>query len=746
MNSGGPATVSRASLYLQTQIKGGETTGSRITMKKYDKIYKSACRMCHGGCGVLVMVKDGKVVQVKGDPDSPLNRGKLCIKGLSSIEHLYHPDRLNFPLKRAGKRGEGKWQRISWDEAYSHIIQQIERIRDETGVESIAIAQGTGRHHSRHVVRFANALGTPNWYEPGTAQCFIPRIIAGMAGYGGLPICDYYSETNPACALVWGRNPTIAGSDGEPQFRIQDAIKKGTRLIVVDPRKTELAAKAEIWLQIRPGTDDALALSMLNVIINENLYDKAFVEKWTVGFDALKERVQQYSPQWAEPITWIPADQIVEAARLYAQIRPSVLEWGCALEHTPNCLQTVRAVSLLPGITGNIDIPGGMMMGMDIMPGAPNLFEHLPESAKSKRLGADQFKALGGKEAVHPSAHIPTVMQAMRTGEPYPVNALLAFGNNSLVSCADSRLVYESLMNLEFFLVMDLYMTPTAELADLVLPAASWLELDELFGVPYVAPFAVLAQQKIVREYERCSDEEVFIELARRLKLDVGTKSLEEIFKQQLEETEKLYPEFKGITVDEIRKKGSISVPIQYKKYETLGFQTESGKVELSSSYMEKLGYDPLPYYSEPPESPLSQPETTEQFPLILTTGGRAKYFFCSEYLQVPSLRKKHPDPLVEIHPLTAAEHHISDGDWVSIETRRGRIQQKANVTEGIAPKVINVQYGWWYPEDKTPEHGIWKSNANVLTAITPPYDPAMGTYQLRALLCRIKKADSIDG
>lgn len=709
-------------------------------MKKYDKMYKSACRMCHGGCGVLVMVKDGKVVQIKGDPDSPLNRGKLCIKGLSSIEHLYHPDRLKYPLKRAGKRGEGKWERISWDEALGEIVQQIDRIRNDNGAESIAIAQGTGRHHSKHVVRFANALGTPNWYEPGTAQCFIPRIIAGIKTYGGLPICDYYGDTNPACALVWGHNPTVSGPDGELQFRIQDAIKKGTRLIVVDPRRTELAARAEIWLQIRPGTDDALALSMLHVIINENLYDRDFVENWTIGFDQLKEHVQQYSPQWAETITWIPADQIVAAARLYAQTRPSVLEWGCALEHTPNCIQTVRAVSLLPGITGNIDIPGGMVIGMNIMAGASNLIEHLPESTKLKRLGVDRYKVLSGLDAVHPAAHIPTLMQAMRTGEPYPVKTLLAFGNNSLVSCADSRLVYESLMNLDFISVMDLYMTPTAELADIVLPAASWLELDELLIVPYGSPFAVLGQQKIVREHEHRSDEEVLIDLARRLKLDVGTESLEEIFREQLDTIDPSYPDHKNLTMDDIRENGSISIPIRYRKYETEGFKTESGKVELTSSYLEKLGYDPLPDYREPPESPVSQPELARQFPLILTTGGRTRYFFCSEYLQIPSLRKRNPDPIVEIHPQTAAKHNIKNGDWVTIETQRGSIQQKAKLTDGIHQEVINAQYGWWYPEDETPDHGVWKSNANVLTSMAPPYDPAIGTYQLRALLCRIKK------
>jgi len=282
---------------------------------------------------VLVHVEDGKVVKIQGDPASPLNKGRMCVKGLSSIEHLYHPKRLKYPLKRAEKRGEGKWQRISWDEALGTIASKINQIREEYGVESVAVGTGTGRHHFQHVLRFANALGTPNWCEPGTAQCFIPRILTGLMTYGDLPVCDYYGEVNPACVLVWGHNPAVSGPDGEIQFAVKECLKKGTKLIVIDPRQTELAKKADLWLQVRPGTDDALALSMLNVIINEGLYDRPFVEAWTSGFEELRERVQEYPPDWAEEITWVPAGKIRAAARMFAQTSPATLEWGVALEH-----------------------------------------------------------------------------------------------------------------------------------------------------------------------------------------------------------------------------------------------------------------------------------------------------------------------------------------------------------------------------------------------------------------------------
>lgn len=688
--------------------------------------------MCHGGCGVLVHVTDGKVVKVQGDPESPLNRGKICPKGAASIEQLYHPDRLKHPLKRAGERGQGKWERISWDEALDTIANKINEIKKEYGPESIVLGQGTGRHHYRHLVRFAHAIGTPNWCEPGAAQCFHPRVNVGGMTYGDLPICDYYGEINPRCVLVWGHNPVISGADGEIQFRVKECLKKGTKLIVVDPRRTELAKKADLWLQVRPGSDDALALGMIHVIINEAIYDKEFVEKWTVGFEQLAERVQEYPPEKVEEITWVPGEKIKEAARLFAQTKPGVVEWGVAIEHTPNCLQTVRAVALLPGITGNIDIPGGWILGMHATQDFPLLLDTLPEEIKAKRLGAEQFKILSGAKAGFPSSHIPAVLDAMDTGHPYPVRAFLVFGSNSLVSYANGKQVYDRLQKLDFLSVMDLYMTPTAELADIVLPAASWLEVDQVVGLPFRADNVVLAQQKILNMWECRQDEDVFIALARRLNLRVGKEDLEDIFNHQLEPL--------GITFDRLKEVGAVSVPFQYRKFEESGFHTPSGKVELRSSILEKYGYDPLPYYQEPPESPVSTPETAKEYPLILITGGRSQYFFHTEFRQIPSLRKRDPDPIVEIHPETAGKAGIRDGDWVWIESPRGRITQKARVTEGIDPRVVNVQHGWWFPEEPGPGHGVWQSNANVLTNNGPPYDPAMGTYQLRALLCKVYK------
>ena len=551
-------------------------------------ILKSVCRSCHGGCGVLLHVSDGRLVKVEGDRESPLNHGRLCPIGTVTLDLVYHPDRLKYPMRRLGARGSGKWERISWDQALDEISNRLLAIREEFGPEAIAMGTGTGRHHIRWVSRFGHALGTPNWCEPGFAQCFHPRVNTCILTFGDFPVSDYTGDVSPACIMFWGHNPTVSGPDGETRFNVIEALERNPKIIVVDPRQTELAKRADVWLQVRPGLDDALALSMLHVIINEDLYDKPFVARWTHGFDALRERVKDCSPEWAEPITWVPAEKIRAAARLFACTKPALLEWGCAIEHTPKCIQTVRAVSILPALTANIDVPGAWVFGMHGLGCFPSLIENLTPEASAKRLGADRFKLLGGEGADLPAAHIPTLLQAMREGRPYPVKAFLVFGNNTLSTFANASQVYESLIRLDFMVCADLFMTPTAELADIVLPAASWPELNEIVGLPTIAANVVLAQQQAVRIAECKSDEEIFVELARRMKLPVGTETVEEVLDAQLAAS-KL-----GVTFDELKQRGFIQVPFKYRKFEDNGFRTPTGKIELYSTRLEALGYPPL--------------------------------------------------------------------------------------------------------------------------------------------------------
>ena len=703
-----------------------------MSLKNKEMALKSVCRICHGGCSALLFVKDGKLIKIKPDPDSPFNHGQMCIKGLATPEMMYHPSRILTPLKRVGDRGSNQWKEISWDMALDEIANKLERIIQETGPESIALGQGTGRHHFMHVIRFANSLGTPNWYEPGLANCLIPRITVSQLTYGGYVVADYYGKVNPKTILFWGHNPVISGPDGELSFPVKRALKAGSFGIAVDPRRSETAKRCKLWLPIRPGTDAALALAMAHVIINEGIYDKDFVEKWTVGFNRLREHVSNYSPKWAEAITWVPAEDIVAAAKRYALDRPSVLEWGVAIEHTPNSLQTVRAISLLRGLTGNIDIPGGDILGMNIVRPYPTMKNQLPKGMIKKRIGSEQFKLLGGFRALMPSAHIPGLFKAMRTGEPYRIRALLIFGGNPLVTVANPREVYQSLLKLDLLVVTDMFITPTAALADYILPAAFWPEINQIIELPFVAENAVLAQQKVVQVGLCRQDEEILIDLARRLNLPGSNETLEDILDYRLEPL--------GLTFEELRNKFIAFPAHKYRKFEKGGFLTPSRKFEFYCKALERLGYDPLPTYKEPPESPSEQPKMAKGFPYILTTGSRRNEFFHSEHRQIESLRKRRPHPVAEIHPATAGNHGINNGDWIFVTSPRGRIKMNAVVTEDIQKNVVNIDHGWWFPEKEGPDFGVWESNANLLTSNAPPYDPAFGSYQLRGLLCNIEK------
>ena len=696
------------------------------------KVLKSVCFGCHGGCSVLMHVKDDRLIKVEGDPDGPLNHGAVCPIGVSAPDLVYHPDRLEHPMRRIGPRGSGLWERISWETAFSEITARVDAIRREFGPESIVMGTGTGRHLCKWVIRFANALGTPNWIEPGTAQCFMPRVNAGMVTFGGFPVGDF-SGHRPACILYWGHNPLNSGPDGETRFAARENLAAGPKVIIVDPRETEITRHADVWLRLRPGTDDALALAMIQVIIEEKIYDVDFVRDWTYGFDELAEHVRGYTPEWAEPITWVPAEKIRAAARLFAQTKPAQMEWGCAIEHTPNTMQTVRAVALLPALTGNIDIPGGWVLSGEKVARFSFLIDKLSPEAKAKRLGGDLYKLLAEESAI-PSAHIPSVFKAMATGVPYPIKAFLVFGNNGLTTYANATQVREAIEHLDFMIATDLFMTPTAELADIVLPAQSWPELVGLHAAPFGSPYVLGALQPAVKVGERKSDGEILIELARRLGLEHGTESIEELLVEQLAAGTH------GYSYEDLKESGSVQLPIDYRKYLRQGFKTPTGKVELYSTRMEAMGYAPLPYYEEPPESPYATPELALDFPLVLTTGHRSPFYFHSEGRQIRRLRKAHKDPRAEIHPDTAAAAGIADGEWMWIESPRGRIRQRAKFAASIDPRVVAGEHGWWFPEDTRPEHGVWSSNINVLTNNQPPYDPAMGTYQLRGLLCRVSK------
>jgi anaerobic selenocysteine-containing dehydrogenase len=709
-----------------------------------ERIIKTSCGQCPPGiCGMLVHVKDGKMVRVEGDPDCPTTRGSLCPRGLAAVELVYHPDRLKYPMKRTGQRGEGKWQRISWDEAIDYIAENLAKVRKKYGPLAVAVACGTGRPEPTLAMRrFLNVGGTPNRIGY-PHNCLTPRRIGCIITYGEKFILPDINNTS--CIVLWGTNITHTGL-GRGGADYARAFKRGVKTICVDPYQTPLASKADIWLQVRPHTDAAIALAWMNVIIAEKLYDKEFVEKWTHGFDQLAQHVKEFTPEWAEPIAWVPADKIRQAARMFATTKPCSICIGVAVQFGMNTTHTLHAIFSLPALVGSIDIPGGQvfssiprdilgMFGSEWTSEVPVKWE---ESVGAKY----PLLILGG----NPSAsHMG--WRAVLHGDPYPIRAVLVNACNPLLGHENAKgFVREALMSLDFISVMDQFMTPTAELADIVLPATTPFERDEIHVPSFssYSPYIPAASPKVIEPLWECrNDVDFFADVCRKLGFDYGASTNRELL-------DKILLNARGFNFEGFTEKGWERVPDRWKKYETghlrtdgkPGFNTPSGKVELYSDYLKSLGMEPLPVHKEPLESPYGDPELNKEYPLVLTTGIRSRVFFHSQYRQFRTFREIHPEPIVRLNPETAATHGIKDGDWVYIESPRGRCKQKAMLTLGIDPRVVLAEHDWWFPEKPAPEYGVWESNINMLTSEEPPYDPGIGSTPVRSLLCKVYKVE----
>ncbi|MFC1946189.1 molybdopterin-dependent oxidoreductase [Chloroflexota bacterium] len=734
------------------------------------EIKKAGCCFCIATCGVLAHVEDGRLTKVVPDPEHRLSQGFGCMRLKYATKWLYHPDQLKHPLKRMGKRGEGKWQQITWEQAISEIAEKLNGLKAEYGPQTLSVIEGTYRGENLWArSRFCNLFGNPqNVFHPGIIcglNCL--AIDQAMMGDSVMATPDI-ARTN--CLVLSGNNPY--GSAPRTVASIVKRRRKGPlKLIVIDPIVTRIAQDADIHLQIRPGTDAALFLGWINVIINENLYDKDFISKWTSGFDKLAARAREYPPDRVATITGIPAQQVIESARLYATTKPATILRGVAPDQIgPNSARPNHARSVLRALTGNIDVAGGDLIPavgpivdgkMFIRDAQMELSERLPQEMKKLQLGWEKAPLMTwpGYDMVNgpwqkrhnvslPTMHrlgafVPALWRAILEEKPYPVKAMIAWGGNPLMWAADTRKVYQAIVspNLELDVVQDFWLTPHAQLADYVLPAASWLERP-LCSTQEDFTDVVWGGERVLPPLgERKDDYTLF----RDLGLAVG-QSPEDWPWETLEEltTERLTP--LGITYEEFVGAGYILGTRKYKKYESEGFATASGKLELYSTVLKKLGGDPLPYYLEPPESPISNPELAKEYPLILTTGGRFMPMFHSEHRQLGiGMREKHPDPLLTIHPETAGKLGIRDGEWAWIETRRGKIRQKASLNTGIRPDVVNTEASWWFPEKPGEEpslYGLWEANANVLTADGDEFcDPLTGGWANRALLCKVYPA-----
>lgn len=723
---------------------------------------------CHGGCGVKLFVQNGRLVKIEGDEDHPFLQGRLCPRALALTQYAYHPDRLKHPLKRVGERGEGKWQRISWDEALDTCEQRLRDIRDRYGPEAMVFGQGTGRDAGGPLIFLAYAYGSPNWTLFGLSgiSCFTPRL-AGMHMMSGditFPDAAQFSPLRyedpewkaPEVMLHWARG--IRGSQCTDHYFsghwVVDLMKQGTKLISVDPRFTWAASRAELWLRLRPGTDGALALGLLHVIINENLFDREFVEKWTYGFDQLKERVQQYPPATVSEITWVPVDDIVKAARMYAKAKPASIRFGQPIDSNTEAIGTMQALNALWAITGNTDIPGGNVLcrppfGVTIYPYSTQeviqLYgEEFVANLNKKRIGADQFPLVKNFRAW---ALSDSVLEQMETGKPYPIKGLWLFTNNFLANTAqDPKRHYEAVRKLDFNVVMDTFMTPTAQaIADIVLPSTSMAEKDSVFTTGVI----LNAIHKEIQVGECRSGWEINFELAKRLNPEaVPWETLEQLFDERLERCGQTFKELSENTYS-LAPKDHPSGSCGYRRYEKgllradgkPGFRTPSGKIELYSQNLEANGLDPLPGYIEPIESPVSTPEIYEKYPLIMITGRRLGTFYHSEHRQIPWLRQFEKEPYVEIHPDTAESEGIEDGQWVWIEGTMGRAKRKAKLTPVVHPKTIMAPHGWWLPEQEGhgPHfNGVWDINLSQLIPMGRQGKSGFGGAPTKTMLCRI--------
>jgi anaerobic selenocysteine-containing dehydrogenase len=699
-----------------------------------DTEIKSTCGLCQIGCGIVAHVDDiGRIVRIEGDPESPLNEGALCPKGLASLETFYHPDRLKHPLKRIGNRGDGKWRPIDWGEALDTIANELAKARDASGAESVAFIAGSfkGGFQGRYLLRFSNVFGSPNYAGQGHV-CMLPRIIASQYTYGFYAVPDF--DHPPASVTVWGKN--LAENLHHVNRRLLRALERGAKLMVINPRNIGGADRADIWLKPRPGSDLALALGMMHVIINEGLYDKTFVEEYTVGFDELKAHVQSYTPEKVAASTWIPAEMIVRAARFYSGNKPSSLQWGNVLDHGLNSFQNARALCILRAITGNLEVPGGDLRWLPppLDPIATGFA--LPEKL-SPEIRRRRVTPIGKLVPPFPYCVPQDVIKAIRHGDPYPIRVAYVQGCNPLLTYPNAQDTYQALYELDFFAVTDMFMTPTAALADIVLPAATYLEYDGIVAPAYSIPVA-LVQQKVSRVGECRSDYEILRDLSQRLGFGEYFWDTEEQCLDSL-----LAPS--GLSFNEFRTIGALVGTKQYRSYRN-GLPTPSGKVELYSSRLKEGGFDPLPVYYEPPETPFSAPELTAEYPFVLTSGKRGCYRHSSGR-QISSLRGSRPEPLTYIHPQTAEKLGIADRDWVYIETRRGKIRQRAVLSTDIDPRVVDVDYAWWFPEDGPDDLFGWtRSNINILTNDRPPFNRETGASNLRGILCKVYKVSADNG
>ncbi|UCH11782.1 MAG: aminotransferase class V-fold PLP-dependent enzyme [Fidelibacterota bacterium] len=710
---------------------------------------QALCGICPAGCWVEVGLTEGRLVDIRADASHPL--GMICRRGEHAPEMIYSEHRLRHPLRRVGKKGSYDFERVSWDEAYDTIVKNLEAIKEESGPEAVAVYTGRGafelslcdmyQPEGVAVSSASNILfpfGSPNTMGVG-ALCYVSfAMIAPFVTMGRMLVNMYTDMENAELLVIWGANPA---TDSPPldMHRLEAAARRGADIVAIDPRKTESAARTQAqWVPIRPGTDGALALSMIEVLIQEDLYDEPFAEKWCHGFRELQQYVQHFPPEVASSVTGVPADTIRELARRIAGANGACPVMYTGLEYSDSGVQAIRAVLILFALAGQLDVPGGLCLAM--------LDSFFPINRSCNQPNPDPARAAAAQKfplytQLRGESHASGLVSAVLEGDPYAIRGLLLHGASLLTSWPQTAIWRETLSNLEFLVCIDRQFTADAAYADVVLPATTMFEIDSYMTY---GPIFRLREKVIEPVGEARNDYLIMAELARRL----GYGNL---YPQTEEEMIKAALDGSGYTLEEVKAAGGWvkrSVPMmEYRKWEKgglrndgqPGFDTTTGKFEIWSTMLEDHGYDPLPRYIEPQEGPLTRSDLLEEYPLIFNSGARTQTDFRSQHHGIQELVKDHPEPAVLLNSEDAAERDILTGDLVEVRTVRGAVQFRAVVTGDIVQGAVECNMGGGTPVGPR----AWQDrNVNELTDLNH-YDEISGFPVYKALLCEVEKIEA---
>jgi thiosulfate reductase / polysulfide reductase chain A len=700
-----------------------------------DRVGKIAtnCEMCFWRCGVLAEVRDGKVVRVEGNPEHPLTRGRLCARGNAGVDLLYDPDRLKYPMLRTGARGEGKFRRVTWDEALDFLAGRLKDLKEKHGPESVALfPHGVA---SSFFGTLMKAFGTPNSAEPAFAQCRGPRDVGYALTFGrGL------GSPEPV-DLEEARLIVLIGSHiGENVFTSQvtafaEGLSRGARLIVVDPRFSTAATKADWWLPIRPGTDIALLLAWMNVLIGEGLYDREYVERYASGFGELAAYAREFTPEWAEPITEIPAAQIRETARAMGAAKPAVvIHPGRHVTWYGDDTQRARAMAMVTALTGSWGRQGGIFLPTK-MPRGRIALPPFPESKRGRADGAGSRYPLASEEQGVTNG----LVEATRSGNPYPIKAWIVYGQNVLESIPQREKTLEAIGKLDLMVVVDVMSVEQIQYADLVLPEATYLERYDMPAIvdsaktPYLAPrFPAI---------EPLHESRPGWWIAKQM---AALLSLEAWFPWRTpDEHLAMLIEPLKTSVAALRARGAVSVagrPYIDGRTPEDGplFETASGKIEFYSRTLKDLGFDPMPRYTEPGNPPAGY------FRLLY---GRAPVHSFARSENNAALHALMPENELWISTRSARDAGVRDGDRVVVENSDGAksLPIRVKVTEGIRNDCVYMAHGFGNRSRAMRKaFGRGASDTSLMTRVK--VDPIMGGTGMRVNFVRLVKSGEAGG